>query len=59
MVIELFPNDAPKTVANFLNLTEHQVYDRTVFHRIIKDFMIQGGDFIKVCCSSETSGQFV
>lgn len=44
MVIELFPNDAPKTVANFLNLTEHQIYDRTVFHRIIKDFMIQGGD---------------
>lgn len=44
MVIELFPNDAPKTVANFLNLTEHQVYDRTVFHRVIKDFMIQGGD---------------
>ncbi|HSA97904.1 MAG TPA: peptidylprolyl isomerase [Candidatus Nitrosotenuis sp.] len=44
MVIELFPNDAPKTVANFLNLTEHQIYDRTVFHRVIKDFMIQGGD---------------
>ncbi len=43
MVIELFPNDAPKTVANFLNLTEHQVYNRTVFHRVIKDFMIQGG----------------
>ena len=44
MVIELFPNDAPKTVENFLNLTEHQIYDRTVFHRVIKDFMIQGGD---------------
>lgn len=44
MVIELFPDDAPKTVANFLNLTEHQIYDRTVFHRVIKDFMIQGGD---------------
>lgn len=44
MVIELFPNDAPKTVTNFLNLTEHQIYDRTVFHRVIKDFMIQGGD---------------
>lgn len=44
MVIELFLNDAPKTVANFLNLTEHQIYDRTVFHRVIKDFMIQGGD---------------
>src|SRR5574338_1545830 len=44
MVIELFPEDAPKTVANFLNLTEHKFYDRTVFHRVIKDFMIQGGD---------------
>ena len=44
MVIELFPNDAPKTVANFLNLTENHFYDRTVFHRVIKDFMIQGGD---------------
>jgi peptidyl-prolyl cis-trans isomerase B (cyclophilin B) len=44
MVIELFPADAPKTVANFLNLTEHGFYDRTVFHRVIKDFMIQGGD---------------
>jgi peptidyl-prolyl cis-trans isomerase B (cyclophilin B) len=44
MIIELFPNDAPKTVANFINLTEHKFYDRTVFHRVIKDFMIQGGD---------------
>ena len=44
MVIELFPNDAPKTVTNFLNLTESHIYDRTVFHRVIKDFMIQGGD---------------
>jgi peptidyl-prolyl cis-trans isomerase B (cyclophilin B) len=44
MVIELFTDDAPKTVTNFLNLTEHGFYDRTVFHRVIKDFMIQGGD---------------
>jgi len=44
MVIELFPSDAPKTVENFLNLTEYGFYDRTVFHRVIKDFMIQGGD---------------
>lgn len=44
MVIELFPEDAPKTVTNFLNLTEQGFYDRTVFHRVIKDFMIQGGD---------------
>ena len=44
MVIELFPGDAPKTVENFLKLTNQKFYDRTVFHRVIKDFMIQGGD---------------
>ncbi|MFM8658982.1 MAG: peptidylprolyl isomerase [Candidatus Nitrosotenuis sp.] len=44
MVIELFPGDAPKTVENFLKLTNEKFYDRTLFHRIIKDFMIQGGD---------------
>ncbi|MGQ0606444.1 MAG: peptidylprolyl isomerase, partial [Candidatus Nitrosotenuis sp.] len=44
IVIELFPTDAPKTVENFLNLTNKKFYDRTVFHRVIKDFMIQGGD---------------
>jgi peptidyl-prolyl cis-trans isomerase B (cyclophilin B) len=44
MVIELFPRDAPKTVENFLNLTSTKFYDQTIFHRIIKDFMIQGGD---------------
>jgi len=43
-VIELFPEDAPGHVENFLNLAESGFYDRTVFHRIIKDFMIQGGD---------------
>ena len=44
MVIEFFPNDAPKTVANFMNLTENGFYDGTKFHRIIPNFMIQGGD---------------
>jgi len=44
IVIELFPEDAPGHVENFLSLTESGFYDRTVFHRIIKDFMIQGGD---------------
>jgi peptidyl-prolyl cis-trans isomerase B (cyclophilin B) len=42
--IELFDDDAPKTVANFRKLAEDQFYDGVIFHRIIRDFMIQGGD---------------
>ncbi len=44
IVIELFSDDAPKTVQNFLNLADSGFYDGVLFHRIIKDFMIQGGD---------------
>jgi len=59
IVIELFPSHAPKTVANFVELasgarewvdprtgekTTANLYDGTIFHRVIKDFMIQGGD---------------
>ena len=44
MVIEFFPTDAPKTVENFINLTESGFYNGTKFHRIIPNFMIQGGD---------------
>jgi len=44
LVIELFPNDAPNTVDNFLKLAESGFYDSTFFHRVINDFMIQGGD---------------
>ncbi len=44
LIIELFPDDAPNTVENFLKLTESGFYDDLIFHRIIKDFMIQGGD---------------
>ncbi len=44
IVIELFSNDAPNHVSNFLNLTEDGFYDGTIFHRIIPGFMIQGGD---------------
>ena len=44
MVIEFFPNDAPKTVDNFIKLAESGFYDGTKFHRIISGFMIQGGD---------------
>lgn len=44
MVIEFWPDAAPKTVANFEKLAKQGFYDGTCFHRIIKDFMIQGGD---------------
>lgn len=44
IVIELFADDAPKTVANFVKLAHDEFYDGTKFHRVIKDFMIQGGD---------------
>jgi len=42
--VELFPDDAPKTVENFETLAGKGFYDGVVFHRVIPDFMIQGGD---------------
>src|SRR6266446_9188165 len=42
--IELYPDDAPKTVDNFVKLANDGFYDRVIFHRVIPDFMIQGGD---------------
>jgi peptidyl-prolyl cis-trans isomerase B (cyclophilin B) len=44
IVCELFAKDAPATVNNFVFLAREQFYDGTVFHRVIPDFMIQGGD---------------
>ena len=43
IAIELYPDDAPKTVQNFTELAEKGFYDGLAFHRIIRDFMIQGG----------------
>ena len=42
--LELFPDDAPKTVENFETLARDGFYDGVIFHRVIPDFMIQGGD---------------
>lgn len=44
MVIELYPEYAPKTVANFIKLAKSGFYNGLTYHRVIKDFMIQGGD---------------
>lgn len=44
MTLELFPSIAPITVENFLTLVDSSFYDGLIFHRVIKGFMIQGGD---------------
>ena len=41
--VELFPKEAPLTVANFVNLVQKGFYNGLIFHRVIPDFMIQGG----------------
>src|SRR3954463_9340777 len=44
IAVELFDDDAPKTVSNFTKLAGDGFYDGVIFHRVIPDFMIQGGD---------------
>lgn len=54
IVIELNAEKAPKTVANFLEYVDSGFYDGTVFHRVIKDFMIQCGGFDQSLAKKET-----
>jgi peptidyl-prolyl cis-trans isomerase B (cyclophilin B) len=42
--IEFYPEDAPKTVENFVTLAKKGFYDRLTFHRVVPDFVVQGGD---------------
>jgi cyclophilin family peptidyl-prolyl cis-trans isomerase len=44
VVVELFENEAPNTVANFISLVEKKFYDGLTFHRVLPEFMAQGGD---------------
>lgn len=53
MVIEFWPDVAPKTVENFKKLAKSGFYDGTAFHRIVKGFMIQGGDPLTKDASKE------
>lgn len=46
-VVELYPNKAPRTVENFLGYVKSRHYDGTIFHRVIKNFMVQGGGYDK------------
>ena len=52
--IVFFPEQTPKTVRNFLTLAEDGYYDGIIFHRVIKDFMIQGGDPTGTGCGGES-----
>ena len=45
IVLELYPDNAPETVKNFLNYVDAKYYDGMIFHRVIPNFMIQGGGF--------------
>lgn len=47
ILVELYADKAPKTVENFLSYVNDKFYDGTIFHRVIKDFMVQGGGFDK------------
>ena len=44
-VVELYPDKAPKTVENFLQYVKDKHYDGTIFHRVIENFMVQGGGY--------------
>ena len=45
IVVEVYPDKAPKTVENFLQYVKDKHYDGTIFHRVINDFMVQGGGY--------------
>src|SRR6202167_6443312 len=55
MVVEFWPGEAPGTVDNFKKLAQKGFYDGTAFHRIVKGFMIQGGDPLTKDPSAEDS----
>ena len=56
IVIELYPEQAPATVENFLAYAKSGHYDRTLFHRVVKDFVIQGGGYSRLYTERVTRG---
>lgn len=57
--LELDPNKAPQTVANFLEYVDAKYYDGTVFHRVIDNFMVQGGGFTIDGAQKPTNGPII
>ena len=62
LLIEFFPDDAPNHVENFITLADSGFYNEVIFHRIIKDFMIQGGDplakFVNIQTAANPDGVY-
>ena len=62
LLIEFFPDDAPNHVENFITLADSGFYNDVIFHRIIKDFMIQGGDplakFVNIQTNANPDGVY-
>lgn len=59
ILVELDPKAAPKSVENFLSYVNDGTYDGTIFHRVIKDFMIQGGGFVPQMVQKKTKAPVV
>ena len=55
--LELYPEVAPNTVANFVTLANNGFYNGTMFHRVVKDFMIQGGGYIREEITDSITGE--
>lgn len=58
ILLRLYPNVAPDSVENFKRLVEKKFYDGTIFHRVIEDFMIQGGDSEEADKEPTIKGEF-
>ncbi|WP_101760554.1 peptidylprolyl isomerase [Oceanicoccus sp. KOV_DT_Chl] len=59
ITLELYPQQAPITVANFLDYAQSGFYNDTIFHRVIKRFMIQGGGFTRDLNRKETKAEII
>lgn len=59
IIIELYEKKAPVTVSNFIGYVKEGFYDNTIFHRVIKRFMVQGGGFTEEMWQKSTKGKII